>query len=464
MKFFICEDNNKFFQPPFSVKSYGKWHFFHDDKVKLYEGNGYIVLYCGYLIEGDIEGACERWSFDDENGNFFAIKLTESEFDISVDYFQNHKIFTASKYGQEISNYLPYMTIKEGDVCRSGLEYDQHAREFSEKQNTTFYDHINSYIPPYDYVGDCRRALEEEQWTDPEALAEYIHECMEQHSNLIKSRYENRFISLSEGMDSALQSQYFRDDPQYMYSIDLCYAGEDGKKYKDITAKNFSDVTNEVMTVDGFGWATRKFLKDSSTRWATILPTMKQIFESGDPDIVLYGVNGDEMFLRDLIPHMHLLMVSMKGEDNLKESLQKNLDKKKDHYGASYTLGDHKTPQTYIDAWMEKWITEDIDWDAAEYNMLKLLTPKLYTRAISANNDVIAASLYSDRRIYHEVFKTSMSFLLGNSMDSPIQRKILEKFNYTFITPHKDVLYCDYQGIFDNIEMATRRRDFEQLI
>jgi hypothetical protein len=46
--------------------------------------------------------------------------------------------------------------------------------------------------------------------------------------------------------------------------------------------------------------------------------------------------------------------------------------------------------------------------------------------------------------------------LMKYAMDSPIQRKILEdKFGYVFQTPHKDALYADYTGIFDNIYEAT---------
>ena len=134
------------------------------------------------------------------------------------------------------------------------------------------------------------------------------------------------------------------------------------------------------------------------------------------------------------------------------------------HYGATYTLGTHKTTQTYLDEWFEEWIKPEIDWENAEYNMLKLLTPKLYTRSISTNNDVLTASLYNDRRIYHEVFKTPKSFLLGDSMDSPIQRKILSKFNFECETPHKDQLYAVYEGIFYNIFRATVLRDISQHI
>ena len=159
-----------------------------------------------------------------------------------------------------------------------------------------------------------------------------------------------------------------------------------------------------------------------------------------------------------------MLMVEHNNERYLEAAIQNNIDEKKHHYGASYTLGTHKTTQTYLDEWFEEWIKPEIDWDSAEDNMLKLLTPKFYTRAISTNNNVLTASLYNDRRIYHEVFKTPKSFLLGDSMDSPIQRLLLEQKDYEFVTPHKDVLYAVYEGIFHNIFRATWYRDISQNI
>jgi hypothetical protein len=466
MRFFVCKDKTKFVKH--NWETYGQWCYYHDDEVKLYRGKDYIVLYTGYLIEGDIEEACARWSFDVENGNFFAIKLTREKFEISVDYFQNHKIFVARKYGTEISNYVPFMTCSREDINKTYLEYGQRdlqSREFTEEENTTFFEHINSYIPSYDYVGDCKTALKEEKWTDIEALTEYIDECMLSHSQLIKSRYENRFISLSEGIDSALQSQYFWNDKQYIYNMLPCHAGDDGLKYKKIAARNFPFVEHMEFDTNKGIEATIQYLKDGSTRWGSILPTMKQIADCKvKPDIVMYGVNGDEMFFRDLIPHLHMLMVEHKNERYLEAAIQNNIDEKKHHYGASYTLGTHKTTQTYLDEWFEEWIKPEIDWDSAEDNMLKLLTPKFYTRAISTNNNVLTASLYNDRRIYHEVFKTPKSFLLGDSMDSPIQRLLLEQKDYEFVTPHKDVLYAVYEGIFHNIFRATWYRDISQNI
>ena len=43
----------------------------------------------------------------------------------------------------------------------------------------------------------------------------------------------------------------------------------------------------------------------------------------------------------------------------------------------------------------------------------KWTTPKMYTRTVySQNNDVLTASLYNDRRIYHEVLKLPKQYLI----------------------------------------------------
>jgi hypothetical protein len=458
MKFFICKDSSKFTKH--SYKQYGEWCYYHDDKVSVWECDEYMVLYSGYLIEGDIEDACKRWSFKDENGNFFAVKLTKQNFEIGVDYFQQHKIFVAREYGTEITNWLPWMTIRESDVVRHDLS---EGRELTPEQSVTFYRHINTYCPDYyDYWGDARTALQEEKWTDLDALADYIHECMEQHSNLIKSRFKNRFISLSEGIDSVLQSQYFYDDPQYMYNVVPCRADKEGLIWKQLTAKNFPNVTFDQYDTDYGIVDVFQYLKDSSSRTVDTIPTIKRIVKH-KPDIVLYGVNGDEMFFKGLFSHLHMLALENKDERYLEQVIRDAVEPKRHHYGASYTLGNQTTPQDYINEWFDEWLTyPDINWDNIEDGLLDIMTPKTYNKHIACNNDVIATSLYNDRRIYHEVFKTPKSFLLGDVMESPIQRKLLHKFGYNFLTPHKDAVLASYEGMRYVIPQATLQRDIEQ--
>ena len=457
MRFFICKDPSKFTKRQF--KQYGEWCYYHDDKVSVWECDEYMVLYAGYLIEGDIEDACKRWSFKEENGNFFAVKLTKQNFEIGVDYFQQHKILIAEEYGIEITNWLPWMTIREYDVTRHNLG---EGRELTPEQSVTFYRHINTYSPKYyDYWGDAKNALREDKWTDLDALADYIHECMEQHSNLIKSRFKNRFISLSEGIDSVLQSQYFYDDPQYMYNVVPCRADKEGLIWKQLTAKNFPDVTFDQYDTDYGIRDVFQYLKDSSSRLVDAMPTIKRISQH-KPDIVLYGVNGDEMFFKGLYSHLFMLMLDNKDERYLEQVIQDEVEPKKHQYGASYTLGNQTTPQDYINEWFDEWMAQDLNWDRVEHGLLDTMIPKTYNKHLTCNNDVITTSLYNDRRIYHEVFKTPKSFLLGDVMDSPIQRELLDRFGYEFLTPHKDAVLASYEGMRYVIPQATLQRDIAQ--
>lgn len=468
MKYFICKDKNKFKKHEYD--QYGHWFWYADDQVKIYQAEDYIVLYCGYLIEGDIVDACERLSFHEENGNFFAVKLTpEGDFELFLDYFNNHKIFVSRKYGTEISNWLPFMTCHEDDIAREGLVYDMLQREFGKEESITLFDHIHNFLPPYDYMGDCKRAYEEDKWNEKE-LTDYIHECMSQHAEKIKSLYSKRFISLSEGIDSALQSQYFKDDPQYGYTMDPCDAGEKGLIWKQRQWDKFKDVSVFKFEVSKVKEYMDKYFFDSTTRWASILPTMIQVAEA-KPDIVMYGVNGDEMFFRDLTPHLHAICLHSIPKcdtiEQLKQLIRDDVKSKETMYGADYSIGDDHCPWDYVDIYFDYWLRGMPKWRDKlfiENEMYRQMTPKYYTRAISVNNDVMSGSLFNDRRIYHEVFKMNSDYLREEAMDSPIQRELLNRFGFEFETPCKDVLYADYDGMHENIFSSTVPHCLEQNI
>ena len=454
MKFFICDKSEKFTKTEYN--SFGKWHFYHDDKVSLYEGSDFIVLYCGYLIEGDIEEVVANFSFHQQNGNFFAVKLTKHDYEISIDYFQNHKIFVAEKYGIEITNHMPFMSCEKSDV---GLtRYPLTEREFGIDENKTYYKHINAYMPDFDYVTDSKKAFASGGW-DFDELTEYIHSCMLQHSNVIKSKYKKRFISLSEGVDSLLQSQYFYDDPQYVYGI-----SSEGEYWRKKAAKRFPNARYDVIPTDGeIGKEnTYKYFIDPSSRRQTILPTMKQISDCEQkPDIVLYGVNADEIFVKELNPHMFMVGLEFFFDQNRKEILHKELVDKKNQYGIKYSLSDDML--RWANIFINKYIENEKDCNNFEYNFHTFLTPKFYTRAISANNDVITGSLYNDRRFFHEFMKFPKDWLIENAMDIPFHKKILkEKFGKEIETPYKDAVDGDYTGIWDNHFDVTAPSCLEQ--
>ena len=91
-------------------------------------------------------------------------------------------------------------------------------------------------------------------------------------------------------------------------------------------------------------------------------------------------------------------------------------------------------------------------------------TPKLYTRMISNNNNVMCSSLYNDRRIFHEVLKMKNHYLVNDIMNGPIQRSIINKFEHLFTTPSNDVLAANYDELYSTTYDATHQRDLGQHI
>ena len=478
MRFFLCKDKSKFTKSQ-NIKQYGDWYFIHEDDVKVYEDNDHLVLYCGYLIEGDIIEACKNFSFDNQNGNFFAIKLTKDTHKISLDYFQNHKMYLSDKYGIEISNYMPYMTIKEEDIINTTaldatkLKYE---REFNVDE--TFYNHIKFFIPPYDYLQDARDAFAQEVW-DIEELTEYIYDCMKSHAQVIKAKYPLRYCSLSEGIDSCTQSLFFYDDLQLLYDISPCDAGAVHLRCIKETQERFPNTHHYTWHTEENKEECIKYLTDSSCRHQAFLPTSKQIaMQEENPDIIMYGVNGNEMFVRDFIPHMLLLCLTYYEHDTIKmkEKLHAEIDSKRSHYGVTYSLpsdGNWITTDTYVTAFMRQYFKEHIKekpylWKEKqktfEEGFLMATTPKLYTRVINTNDNIMCASIYNDRRIFHEVLKMKNHYLISDIMNGPIQRSIINKFEHKFTTPSNDVLAASYDTLYAATYEATHQRDLGQNI
>ena len=91
-------------------------------------------------------------------------------------------------------------------------------------------------------------------------------------------------------------------------------------------------------------------------------------------------------------------------------------------------------------------------------------TPKLYTRMISTNDNILSASIYNDRRMFHEVLKMKNHYLVGDILDGPIQRSIINKFEHEFTTPSNDVLAANYDELYAATYDATHDRDLAQNI
>ncbi len=462
MKFFICNDRSKFtkLQP----ENYGGWFFIREPDVEIWEGEDCIVLYCGYLIEGDIQEVCKEFSFKEANGNFFAVKLTKDNYEISVDYFQNHKLFVSTKYGTEISNHIPYMTIEDIDHTRIWVESDDYGREYSDAARTTYYDHISIFNPQYNYIQDAKDSHAQEVWQDLDELTEYIHQCMQHHSEVIKEKYPLRYCSLSEGIDSALQSVFFPEDLQLLYTVDTA----DSEQHYDLIKL----AQNNFPNTNRYTYKSRRNRKDclthlidSSCRWTSIIPTFRHLnMQKIKPDIFMYGVNGNEMFVRDLIPHVLVLFLKYYSSDtsSMIDKIKSDIYDKGDMYGSAYTNSVDYDFEGTVDTCIEMY--RGLSYEEIEDILMILSTPKLYTRTISSNNNVLSASLYNDRRIFHEVMKGRNDWLETNAMDAPIMRAILDKYDYNFVTPRNCTLSADYEQLNYTAHEATVERDIRQNI
>jgi len=505
MKFFLCKDKSKFTKQQ-TIESYGEWYFIRDNKVKMWVGPDHIVLYCGYLIEGDMQEVCENFSFKEANGNFFAVKLvssglslaTEDSYELALDYFQNHKLFVSDKYGVEITNYLPYMTIKKEDIIRKSVQADKWEREHSDEECTTYYDHIHIWNPKYDYIQDAKDAFAQEIYTDVDILCNlttYIQNCMKEHSDIIKEKYPVRYCSLSEGIDSALQGVFFHDDLQMLYDVNPCDSGTQHKKFIKITQDNFPNTHHYTYNIKDNKKECLEHLVDSSCRRQDMIPSFKQLkMQDQMPDIFMYGVNGNEMFVRDFIPHM--LVLSLKYYDrytpNMREKLRLDISSKHSMYGSAYSLPQEDDKHSalhsgsgfeavtgftaLVNKFMNVWFgygnsghylnpkTIKKSYEDFEDALAKLSTPKLYTRVITSNMDIMSGSLYNDKRIFHEFMKVQNKVLETIAMDAPIQKAILDKYNYNFVTPRNDIVGANYELLYKSSYEATIDHDLEQNI
>ena len=88
----------------------------------------------------------------------------------------------------------------------------------------------------------------------------------------------------------------------------------------------------------------------------------------------------------------------------VEQRLREDIASKSDQYGSSYTVGDDETFEAHLDYFASGWLASG--GHVKTHRVLCSSGPhQFYTRAITQNNEVMTASLYNDRRIFHEVLK-----------------------------------------------------------
>ena len=112
MKFFISKTKklkNKF----------GDWYFWHDEKVKIQKNSDYVILYHGYTINDAIENCLNNFDhLQQQDGNFFAVKITQSNLEAITDTFCQNKIFYRPN---EVTNSIYLFPFTPSDIDKKEL-------------------------------------------------------------------------------------------------------------------------------------------------------------------------------------------------------------------------------------------------------------------------------------------------------------------------------------------------------
>ena len=107
MKFFISKTKklkNKF----------GNWYFWHDKKVKSQSNSDSLILYHGYTINDSIENYLTDFNhLQEQDGNFFAIKITQDKLEVVTDIFCQNKIFYRP---DEVTNSIILFPFTTADI------------------------------------------------------------------------------------------------------------------------------------------------------------------------------------------------------------------------------------------------------------------------------------------------------------------------------------------------------------
>jgi len=357
----------------------------------------------------------------------------------------------------------------------AGIDVYQHSKGFKQydkSQCLTLFKHVFMLEPDhmlhaendevkivqihntYKDLIDSMRA--EPEFTDQDALEEYLHNCFLDHSNKIKETYKNKHIvsSVSEGIDSVVQDSYFENVKKVSYSFDppncplefkqrvVDYWEEKNIPVQwdvlDISTQNITDIT-------------KKHLKDPTCFYWDCIPTYWQMGNlDKKPDLILYGQCGDNMFLHKAFFFYEYMFAKQIGKKHLTPIEKLNefsheVANFKDCYSAADNIWQVQKAKSWQDAYpdmTEDELLEEIitgtpdDW---MHDFTKKATPPLYNREVSHNTNTLVTSLYCDKRIFFKIMNSSEDIMMENIKDASSQKNILKRyFDWEFKTPSKD--------------------------
>lgn len=494
MKFFIT--NKKI-----NADRFGNWYYYADKKCKVLQHKDTIYIYFGYLIKGNLE---EKITQDfngliSANGSFTCAKISGDGVEVIVDYFARYKVFAHQKDKLiEITNNFGLLTLgpddldmpeaskrlavpkkflnanhRTGEVAHTWDSYhtaNHTGEELGLKEMTavchrTIFKNVYMLEPQHKLVAtnhvhrirlanfhnDVSTALKSKsKFKNVNDLETHIHECMSHHSEVIKKEYKNIHCTLSEGIDSTLQTMYFPDAKKstYFFTPETVPF-----EHKEKILERFPETHIEEFELEKIHEYCNLYSKDPSIYNFDILPsycTLKNL----DPvaDIILYGAGGDEMFLHrsNAIQSQAFQMFYdtdpanvLKNYNNFLMQNQNAYCAKKNIIGSGfetlqeqYSHFDWDNPN-YALATLSQY--HKFPRDMRDFSLPKRATLGMYCRQISAECDTEITSMYYDLDIFFEVYKLKLRDRIENTIDVGIQRNILKRFwNFNFQTPHKD--------------------------
>ena len=434
--------------------SFGKWKYSHDDDVRTWTDGERLCLWFGYSIDQDLEELIKSNSIKDANGKFCIIMLWKDRMQVWIDYFCQTKVYYHTRDGLTVTNNLASLPLQERDIDHKTIE--QFAKGWEEgaplyackdPMNMKYIDEWNKFssdstvflhtasiprdhILQHDSKGTQLIKIHNTQETNFQSLQSKIewntaqledrlHECMTQHSDVIKREYGNICSSISEGIDSTLQDQYFDADIRLMYhpkepnTTEELAPKEDMLKQYHTKKKHF---LFEIFNVTDIGAITSNNAVDPMLSYMDTVPTIWQVRSlKQKPDIILYGQCADEMFMH--VPNF--LFAKVPPEHRYR-------------YQDSY--GGRKSPaRPYKDPYKGRWSK---DW---QKSFSKMAVPALYNRDVENQTGVLATSLYADRRIFNLVHQMPADVQLESMAHVTPQRNILQnRFAFPFHTKLKD--------------------------
>ncbi len=477
MKFFISDKTK-------TTNKFSKWWFWHDESCKIITQDDYIVLYYGYAIGESLkEKILNDWqNLHELNGSFCCCKITKDTIEVINDYFDTSKIFYSYKNGIEVSNSLKLLSIDKKDIDMAEVgrrqkipnnrddsfngtwhlyhPFSSHEYQFRERCpsacKTVFKSIFQLQSQHKLIVGnriyqkrlhninqDIQRMLGSgSNFKTVDELQNYIAEKMKIHADTIKKNYKNVVCTLSEGIDSVLQSVHFPETKQYSYHVINPEGVNVEYKTKLFRDLNFKDIVIKKFDCKTAIESAKKYATDPTAYYYDWLPLYPLIKDADSkPDVVLLGSNADEMFMHRegyLASQVYELM-HRKDPRTASANTRKWFHDNSACYSTRSTINQDKTDlQTLL-------ADEDNDnyWHSCPNHFIESISLRLscglYSRQLSHEFDTEVTSLYQDKSICFEIMKFPLEQRIEIAKDCIVQKSILkDNFDINFTTPYKD--------------------------